>query len=481
MGIVIASKYKKFSKSLGMKEIAVVTGVDTDTVTEFSSSSLTATAAVTSDQPYWLELHTRESTFSKYVVELNQLPSELAIHSILSNARRYLARLSRGVVSSEGMACVFDNKSFTYGEFKEHKKSVKGDWLQAADMRNARDTLVTAGLLTFESGSQSSGKCSRLVPTSALIYLYLGFISVPSRTESIRTLFPNLLPNLTTVEVSVEGSERYTLQESEAAESLHALNIANLKHTWTLEGVPEDIDYGDIGERVDGRITLPVKELIYKRVFNSDDLSEGGRFYAPIISIIPRHHRRFIRIGGSTLTELDFSSIHTRIAYELSGLTPPTDCYNLDDDSPRPLVKAAMLLIHNWKSSNLAGFHMTLRKAMNREYNKRLKAKKLTDSPIDVSMYNPDNYSNEQINTVITRIKEVHAPIKAFLFAEKGRILQNWDSRIAEEVINLMTDIPILLIHDGFLVPHQHIDTLRAAMVSAYQTILKTKNTPQIS
>jgi hypothetical protein len=184
------------------------------------------------------------------------------------------------------------------------------------------------------------------------------------------------------------------------------------------------------------------------------------------------------------LVELDFSSIHTRIAYEICGKVPPLDCYEIGDGYQRPLVKALMLLIHNWKRSALQGFHGTLRVCMGREYEKRKRMNKtaqMFSEPLaDIVKYDPDQFSNWDINRTIERIKEFHAPIEKFLFADAGRMLQNYDSQIAAEVILSMPDIPLFVIHDGYLTTAENVDRLKQAMTWAYQKVLGTNNIPGI-
>ena len=54
--------------------------------------------------------------------------------------------------------------------------------------------------------------------------------------------------------------------------------------------------------------------------------------------------------------------------------------------------------------------------------------------------------------------------------------LQNLDSNIASMVIEFMLerDIPTLVVHDSFIVPYSHMETLIRAMGEAFRRVLGT-------
>ena len=81
-------------------------------------------------------------------------------------------------------------------------------------------------------------------------------------------------------------------------------------------------------------------------------------------------------------------------------------------------------------------------------------------------------------------IKHSHSSIKDFFNTGKGIELQNFDSMIAEEVINEFTnqDIPILCIHDSFVISSEYVKKLEIVMKEKFDLVcekleLKSKGT----
>ena len=84
------------------------------------------------------------------------------------------------------------------------------------------------------------------------------------------------------------------------------------------------------------------------RIFNID-LKRGGRFYGmgPSWQNITSEARKAITINGEPVAELGYKMLHPTLLYAKAGASMPADCYDLDNDWPRPLVKVAMLTIVN--------------------------------------------------------------------------------------------------------------------------------------
>jgi hypothetical protein len=72
----------------------------------------------------------------------------------------------------------------------------------------------------------------------------------------------------------------------------------------------------------------------------------------------------------------------------------------------------------------------------------------------------------------MNRLRDKHAPIADAIASDAGIRLQRADSQIAEHVIEQFTDqdIPILCIHDSFIVPFGREAELDAAMTRAFET-----------
>ena len=78
------------------------------------------------------------------------------------------------------------------------------------------------------------------------------------------------------------------------------------------------------------------------------------------------------------------------------------------------------------------------------------------------------------LNALIDAFIEKHPFLEASLFADQGIRLMNIDSQIATEVINTFVakDIPILPVHDSFIVKRKNVFDLQTAMSAATIKVL---------
>ena len=82
--------------------------------------------------------------------------------------------------------------------------------------------------------------------------------------------------------------------------------------------------------------------------------------------------------------------------------------------------------------------------------------------------------TNESIGKLLTRFKEAHHPIAKYINTGKGRELQNLDSHITEIIlVNLMNEnIPVLPVHDSYIVEEAYQGILAEKMVEAYEEVM---------
>lgn len=226
---------------------------------------------------------------------------------------------------------------------------------------------------------------------------------------------------------------------------LRRANIVNRKHEVQLvEG---------------GQVTSLRTDL--HAVFNGD-FEHGGRLYTSgggYQGVEGRKPRRLcIRIDGEPVVELDFSALHPRMLYALEGIQYDADPYAAVSDDPelRPIFKIAVLIILNAERRATAiweGKQATWNDTDRRDL---LRRKRLTDEKI-VEMF-----------------EKAHAPIAHNFFCKKtGLRLMNHDSKIALRVVEHFTSkgIPVLAVHDSFLVQKRYKDELSGVMVAAYSKI----------
>jgi hypothetical protein len=182
-------------------------------------------------------------------------------------------------------------------------------------------------------------------------------------------------------------------------------------------------------KRVHKYLWLNRKSL--SRVFNSADLSTGGRFYGSWVQTIPSRYRPFITINGKRTQEFDYSSLNPSLAYASVGVQYDGDGYDLadlqekDEYIERDVVKEAFNAMMQVSGSNLH------------------------QKPNDLVL--PEGHTSwKRIRSLLLQKHEVIAEL---FFNGMGGKLQRQDSDIAEEVMLrcIKAGIPVLPIHDSFI------------------------------
>jgi hypothetical protein len=192
------------------------------------------------------------------------------------------------------------------------------------------------------------------------------------------------------------------------------------------------------------------------RVFNESKFTLGGRFYGAYHETIPKQFRHHIKINGQETVELDYKAHHLRMSYHLLGIDYPNDPYLVltTDDNERAIYKKLCLIAINAKNENKAirGFRNA---AMTENF------------AIDLT--------SENIRALLAWLKKVHEPIAEYIHSKKGLQLQYLDSQITEAILMSLTrqGIPVLSVHDSYIVPVQYEEQLQEAMMSNYEKLLK--------
>jgi hypothetical protein len=180
-------------------------------------------------------------------------------------------------------------------------------------------------------------------------------------------------------------------------------------------------------------------------------------------------------IDGKPAAELDYSGLHIVILYAMQGISyweeVGRDPYELEgyekSKRMRDLLKLVLLVAIN-ADSKLNAF-------------KAVQWKMLKELPSGVVIYASEwrwvKEEGVKVMDVIDAFAQAHKPIaKKYLFSGYGTRLQNIDSRIAGRVINRFTGqgIPILTVHDSFLIEFGHGLSLCRGMGDAFVKVLTT-------
>ncbi len=235
-----------------------------------------------------------------------------------------------------------------------------------------------------------------------------------------------------------------------------ALSAANIElHITEKEYIENFIN------RLNGKKTLipphPLRNQLC-RVFN-ETFDYGGRFYRHWVQSVPRELRRFIRINGEPVMELDFKAIHPTLLYAERGL----------------MIEGEVYVPPGWPHEFRKVFKLLMLAAINADDRaKAIKAvrKDIHDRPDMLASFH-ECLTDRWLIPAFEALVERHKPISAAFFTGAGLRLQRKDSEIAEHVILTLLDggvVPVP-IHDSFLVALSHSDALREAMLSASKDI----------
>lgn len=203
---------------------------------------------------------------------------------------------------------------------------------------------------------------------------------------------------------------------------------------------------------------------IYNNVTSSDfRLDRGGRFYGAWWQSIRSEDRTHITIDGEPTVELDYANLHPRMIYHQAGIdVSAADLYelpalaqligNYDPATLRTAVKALWQVVINSTARQLA----TIRRGDHDDLCDRWKIE------LPVSLHPAK---------VIELIREQHSAVSNSLGIGIGLRLQALDSEICERILlsGKFHGLPILPIHDSFVVRRRDEEFLRFLMTKHYR------------
>lgn len=183
------------------------------------------------------------------------------------------------------------------------------------------------------------------------------------------------------------------------------------------------------------------------RVFNNGTFNHGGRYYGGWWQLEGKHARKHITIDGLATAEADFTGLHAAILFSEFGLTIPDDPYALV-----PGVKGNAILRQHAKSTFVA----------------LLNAKSMRpEEPRNFDCVAHGMTAAEFRQLVI----DAYPMLPGVFGSEVGSVLQRKDSEMAERIMLHFVDqgVPILPIHDSFIVQLDCITELEAVMKTTFK------------
>ncbi len=171
---------------------------------------------------------------------------------------------------------------------------------------------------------------------------------------------------------------------------------------------------------------------------------------------------RKIAINGSCTTEIDYCGLHIVLLYDRVGIDywaeVAEDPYQIGE---LPFIASAE------QARRCAKFLMLT--ALNAPNEKSVFAA-FRDKQPKGSV--EKTFTDAQLSTVLHELKRKHKPIASYFASDVGIDLMNLDSQITEHIIEECThrDIPVLALHDSYIVDCGHVVFLKNVMIAAMQS-----------
>jgi len=339
------------------------------------------------------------------------------------------------------------------------------------------NTLVAKGLIDKQVGSEAAGKTTRIWPTQVLIDEFLRLDVSEFDIESAWDKEVIVLNQKSFEEIESEDKNKrvkakaidYDDDDFEAIREMRAdLRAYNalLSKTYVDVGSLEKpfvVRKSKQPNRKDTFVPINQRSKFVRRIFYRGDWTLGGRFHGGFWQQIGSEYRKDILINDQRTVEIDFSGMHISLAYGLEGHQPPKDPYDIGpmhemlgvmQSEQRPIVKQLILCAINAEG----------RKQSFRAFRQSQPAKTIQKSLKD-----------DQLQMLIEAFCEKNASVKSYIASDSGVSLMAVEARVAARVINhfVKRDLPILTIHDSYIVQFGKDEELIKAMNRATKEELK--------
>lgn len=332
----------------------------------------------------------------------------------------------------------------------KRKEVYTGSHISYSKVRNAFEYLKEAGLIEVIGGfydrrEGGSSARTRIRARERLIAIIKERI-VDAKLSKYRAteidLHPDDEPRLDVI--IVDGSEpaigsRLDRDTKVLKISLKKINANNLKHQIS-------------------HFTADTTRIILRRIFNSKDLKQGGRFYDGFWMSLPKEERAKILINGNPVIELDYGATHIKMLYDIATVSMPEDPYIICGYD-RKCVKTLLLMMVN--SSSRSGAI----KAYITEQKKR--QHKPTEKQLPFHTY-------EELNCLAEKLLAKHRAISEHFYSGIGISLQTLDADMAERVMLRFIratggSTAILPVHESFIVDKRYKEDLMEIMLDEFK------------
>jgi hypothetical protein len=209
------------------------------------------------------------------------------------------------------------------------------------------------------------------------------------------------------------------------------------------------------------RVHIDHHHQFVRRIFSRGDWSCNGRFYGPWWQQIDKTLRAQIFINDTPTVEVDFKGLHVAILSAERGVTIEGDPYEL----PAGLVPGALPELQRILLKKLV---LT---ALNANSEQAAFASFREGFPTG---HMAKGLTNKDLGGLLVAFARRHPHLVDCLCADQGIRLMNLDGQIAEIVQRFFTrrGIPVLSVHDSFIIDYTHVGDLKIAMGLAAERVV---------
>lgn len=343
------------------------------------------------------------------------------------------------------------------GWFQRPLSYLKLQHLSYTKMKRVLDYLENNGFIKVIPGywnfKYSHGLRTLVLPLPKLFSTLYGSprsirLKIPKRTGRLVLKDKNKIP------IKIDSNKK----TSRLTRNLSLINTSNARHQFNVVSLQSFPLVGSLWVFLISFSKIAGYRLRYDRIFNTS-LTKGGRFYCRLQNIT-KDQRKNIFIDGQPTVELDYKSLHPRIAYHQISQDLTTDPYVIGINGTREIGKQAFLILLNSKNRNNA-------------------VKALRDSLIEENIPIPANLC---LKSFLKTLEQQHQPISNFFYKCIALDFQWIDSQIAEGVLLKFASLekPCFAIHDSFVVKQEDEALLKQTMIDEYQKVVKTPYLPAI-
>ena len=319
--------------------------------------------------------------------------------------------------------------------------------------------LRAAKLIGFKEGSEWSGKVSRIWPLKKLIKLF----------EQAKFGLEDIQPTPERECIILRNSQKNDIEYEDAA-TTHRMRADLRQYNELLADTFIDIPslHKPVIKKKKGQVNITQNHKFVRRIFHNSSFEQGGRFYGGWWQSIPKEYRQKIYINDNPTIEDDFSALHIMLLYAQQGLE-----YDWDGDDP---YYHPISFINDYDEARLVGklFLLTALNAKDKKSGFAAARNTFTHENIRYK----GHFDNEFLEDYLTEVKDKHPPLAEHLCSNAGVGLMNVDSRITEKIVEAFTSkgIPILCMHDSFIIQVQHDNELRTQMQKAVDEVSGANN-----